>query len=93
MEFTDFCAALRCEAMTGPHGIGYVIPTMTLQALQNAAGSLGTLNHKQHYVVLAFPMDDGTAIISGDLESGRLVNGWMFLLEWDRSRSGATRDE
>ena len=81
MKFTDFCAALRCEAMTGPHGIGYVIPTMTLQALQHAAGSLGTLNHKQHYVVLTFTMDEGTAIISGTLETGRLEGGWMFLLE------------
>jgi hypothetical protein len=70
--------------MSGPHGIGYVIPAASLKAIQDAAGSLGTLNHKQHYVVLTFPMDDGTAIISGDLESGRFVNGWMFLLAWDR---------
>jgi hypothetical protein len=84
VKFADFCSALRCEAMTGPHGIGYVIPTTTLTRLQDLAGSLGTLNHKRHYVVITFPMDDGTAIISGDLDSGRLENGWMFLLEWDR---------
>ena len=81
MKFAEFCAAIRCEAGSGPHGIGYAIPFITLTALQEAAGSLGTLNHKQHYVVLTFPMDEGTAIISGNLESGRLEDGWMFLLE------------
>jgi hypothetical protein len=86
VKFAEFCAAIRCEETTGSHGVGYVIPTISLKALQEAAGSLGTLNHKQHYVVLAFPMDDGSAIISGDLDSGRLENGWMFLLEWDRPR-------
>ena len=84
MKFSEFCAALQCEAMSGPHGTGYAIPTTSVKVLQDAARSLGTLNHKQHYVVLTFPMDDGSAIISGDLDSGRLENGWMFLLEWDR---------
>jgi hypothetical protein len=61
-----------------------LVPFITPTALQEAAGSLGTLNHKQHYVVLTFPMDEGTAIISGNLESGRLEDGRMFLLESGR---------
>jgi hypothetical protein len=72
--------------MSGAHGVGYAIPAISLQALREAAESSGTLNHKQHYVVLTFPMDDGAAVISGDIDKGRLENGWMFLLEWDRRR-------
>ena len=84
MKFNDFCAALRCEAMSGSHGIGYAIPTIALDTLRAAAGDAGTLNHKQHYVILTFPADEGTAIISGALDTGRLENGWMFLLGQDQ---------
>jgi hypothetical protein len=78
MQFSDFIATLDSEVTPGPHGVCFAIPNMPLQTLRLKAGSQGQLVQHPGYVTLTFPMNGGSAIVTGFLDGDRLETGWVF---------------